>query len=215
MLPTATLFLKNGEKMKNDYHHKNLKNELIDAGVELISKKGIDSLSLRSLAKQLGVSHTAIYRHFKNKESLVLQIIEHGYTLLHTSLEKAVKESDNIIEQFILSGRYYLKFAIDYPNYYNVMFGKYINKSDYSENLREKSMKPFNLIADIIYKAQQAGYIKKIDHRKAAFVVWSLVHGTANLIITQKIPAEFIEMKFEEIEAVMNSIVAEGLFQSE
>ena len=56
--------------MKEHYHHGNLKNELIEVGIKIISEEGFDHLSLRNISKQCGVSHNAIYRHFDDKEQM-------------------------------------------------------------------------------------------------------------------------------------------------
>ena len=56
--------------MKEHYHHGNLKKELIEVGIKIISEEGFDHLSLRNISKQCGVSHNAIYRHFDNKEQI-------------------------------------------------------------------------------------------------------------------------------------------------
>lgn len=60
---------------KKPYHHKNLKNDLIEKGIELVNKNGINQLSLRKVAQACGVSHAAPYSHFSNKEELLQEPI--------------------------------------------------------------------------------------------------------------------------------------------
>ena len=78
---------------ESNYHHGDLKNALIQAGVKILSKEGISGLSLRKVARQAGVSHAAPYAHFADKQALIAAISTEGYKQLYTRLKKSKKHT--------------------------------------------------------------------------------------------------------------------------
>jgi AcrR family transcriptional regulator len=120
---------------KDSYHHGDLKNALIEAGLQIISREGIDDLSIRSVAKKIGVSHAAPYRHFKNKEDLIVAIALTGYQIRGEEVDMALKNgSDNPWSQLISLAKADIVFAENHPDYFRVMYRDYIkNKKDYPD----------------------------------------------------------------------------------
>ena len=82
-------------KSISSYHHGDLKKALIDSGVEILSEKGIKNLSLREAARRAGVSHTAPYRHFEDKDALLAAIAEEGFLRLIQKLEAGIAKYPN------------------------------------------------------------------------------------------------------------------------
>jgi len=78
---------------KNTYHHGDLKNALISAGVEILAREGIGALSLRKVAKKAGVSHSAPYAHFKDKQALIAAISIEGFKKLLAELQNTVEKT--------------------------------------------------------------------------------------------------------------------------
>ena len=77
---------------KKDYHHKNLRNALIEKSIEIVSSEGVPSFSLRKAAAACGVSHAAPYRHFQNKEQLLSAMQEHITDRFSILLEEIIKK---------------------------------------------------------------------------------------------------------------------------
>ena len=144
------------------YHHGDLKNALIEAGLQLISRKGIDDLSIRSVAKKIGVSHTAPYRHFKNKENLIVAIALTGFRIRQEKIDRALeKESDDPWAQLICLARAEIAFAEQHPDYFRVMFRDYIkNKKDYPD-LFQAFNEGFRQWVGIISECRKRGYPEK------------------------------------------------------
>ena len=78
------------DKVKNTYHHKDLRGQLIQAAIALLPAKGANGLSLREVAKAAGVSHTAPYRHFKDKAALLAAIAQTGFERLSQAMAEVV-----------------------------------------------------------------------------------------------------------------------------
>jgi AcrR family transcriptional regulator len=163
------------------YHHGDLKKALIEAGLEIIMREGIDNLSMRAVSKKIGVSHAALYRHFKGKKELVVAIALAGFQMLDSKLSTTNRKSGtDPLTQLAAGSKAYIAFAVAHPDYYRIMFREHIrNKTDYPE-LFEAFDKLFKQTVGIIinYKAERG-----VDAEITAVAIWSLLHGYASLII--------------------------------
>ena len=175
---------KNIKNKMESYHHGDLKNALISTGVKIIFDEGIDKLSIRYAAKKLGVSHTAPYRHFKDKEELVVAIAVKGFDILEKELDDAIaKHPDNYLSQFTEAAGAYINFAKNNHEYYKIMFGNYImNKTDYPQFFKayDSSFKKMLIIVVGIMGSKGK---KKDEIAVTTIAAWSLVHGYSSLII--------------------------------
>ena len=170
---------------QKSYHHKNLKEALLQKTMQLIETKGYEKITLRELAKLLGVSRTAIYRHFDSKEHLFETIILHGFEELKEQIQSVYDQELTIVEKIAKTGEVYVAFAMDSSARYRLMFG------DKLMQLREKSCdmdqnqldSSFGLLVSMIQQAQEEGVFAKADPIEQAVAVWALIHGEASLLI--------------------------------
>jgi AcrR family transcriptional regulator len=110
---------------KRSYHHPDLRQALLDGAVRLIKEEGMREFSLRKLAKEVGVSHAAPYRHFENKEAILATLMLEGHKRLRTTLLDArTRCPGKAIDKLIAEGRAYLEFARKNPEYLSVMFSR-------------------------------------------------------------------------------------------
>ncbi len=107
---------------KKPYHHKNLKNDLIEKGIELVNKNGINQLSLRKVAQACGVSHAAPYSHFSNKEELLQGMQLHITKKFTEVLEDTVSQYSGTPAFLLEFGKAYISFFISHPQYFNFLF---------------------------------------------------------------------------------------------
>ena len=112
------------------YHHGNLKEKLIQSAYDWISKKGIEGISLRKIAKISNVSQTAPYRHFSSKEHLLAEVTELGFKKFLFELSSA-KKSNDPVENLINSGIKYIDFGMKNQNIVSLMFDYPLPKSEY------------------------------------------------------------------------------------
>jgi AcrR family transcriptional regulator len=140
------------------YHHGDLKNALIEAGLEIISQEGIDELSIRSVAKKIGVSHAAPYRHFKNKEEIIMAIALTGFRMRKKEVDKALaRGGDDPRAQLVHLAKANIAFAVAHPDYFRVMFRDYIkNKTDYPD-LFQAFDESFRQLVKIIRACREQG----------------------------------------------------------
>ena len=112
---------------RQSYHHGDLRRALVQQALETIRAQGVDALTVRSIGTTLGVSRTALYRHFPDKAALLGAVGKEGFRLVRRALEDARRSHDNWSDGFREMGRAYLRFAREHSAHYRVMFGGYLD----------------------------------------------------------------------------------------
>jgi AcrR family transcriptional regulator len=176
------------------YHHGDLKNALIQAGMEILSKEGIGGLSLRKVAQQAGVSHTAPYAHFADKQSLIAAISTEGYRRLYEQLG-AIREKykPDPRRQLVEAAWAYVRFAQTDPAHFRVTFSSAVEREKDYPALVEMAGKSFNQVVQIVAACQAAGVLRPGPGDALAISVWSIVHGFASLLIEGQISHTILE----------------------
>jgi AcrR family transcriptional regulator len=170
------------------YHHGDLKNALIEAGAEILSKEGVNGLSLRKVARKAGVSHAAPYAHFPDKQTLIAAISTEGYRMLYERLDAAVQRyRDDPHRQLVEAAWAYVSFALSDPAHFKVTFSGVVEKEKDYPAYVEMSKKSFGLVVQIVAACQAAGVLKLGPADATAVSVWSLVHGFASLLLEGQI----------------------------
>ncbi len=166
------------------YHHGDLRNALIEAGLELLSEGGAAALDLRKVARKAGVSHAAPYRHFADKQALIAAINEEGFQRLAERIQRTLREvPDDSFEQLYGIATAYVQFAQENPWLMREMFsGLTIEREDFP-GLYEAAKTVFKLYIEVVRRGQEKGRIIDGDPGALAGVLWSLLHGVAMLTI--------------------------------
>ena len=112
------------------YHHGNLKQALLDKALDHLRLHGPDKISLRALARDVGVSQTAPYRHFADKTALLAALAAEGFRRLYKVSHSDTAADDSAAEALQKSGKAYIYFALDNPELYRLMFGPMLSPDD-------------------------------------------------------------------------------------
>lgn len=177
------------------YHHGNLKSEFIERGLEYIDKYGVESLSMRKLAEEIGVSSAAPYAHFKNKDAF-LDAIEEYITKSLTDVLKETIESCADRERLLVElGKQYVFFFYENPLYYQFLFIR--GKADISKN------ESFRLFEEVSVKTlsakRKAGYSTKVVRSKT-LAMWALVQGLVQIAMMEgALDKDNMDKEIEEI----------------
>ena len=168
---------------KAPYHHGNLETALVDAAITLVRKYGPDQLSLRAVSAEIGVSPSASYHHFRDKDALVTAISNVLFDRLATMQEKAMAKikgngATASIKKFEEMGSAYFAWATSEPNLYRLMFGGYCEI-----NMEEHDSKAWNLLREALDELMAHGVIDKSARNGGEVIVWSAVHGASSLAI--------------------------------
>jgi AcrR family transcriptional regulator len=173
-----------GRQRPKPYHHGDLRNALIQAGLEMLSESGAAALDLRKVARRAGVSHAAPYRHFADKQALVAAINEEGFHRLAEQIRSALREAPgDAVEQLHGIARAYVHFARENPWLMREMFSGLTIEREAFPDLHQVSKTVFMLYIEVIKRGQEQGSIIDVDPGALAGVLWSLLHGVAMLTI--------------------------------
>ena len=170
------------EQKRDTYHHGDLKRALTDAALGLVQEKGPKGFTLREVARRAGVSPAAPYRHFADKAQLLGAVATLGFVQLHEALSATAAKTTDPHAQVIAMGRTYVRWAVSHPDYYQVMFGSELDKSDNPE-LLTAGARTFDDLLDTIVRCQEAKLLPAGDPRDVAGPIWALLHGVATLAI--------------------------------
>ncbi len=174
------------EPGKANYHHGDLRSSLLKAATKMISDKGIEALSLRRLAASVGVSRTAPYHHFKDKNELLCAIAEEGFRQRHLAAQQSFDDKSLAMrEKFSAYINDYVKFAGDNQELYELMFGRTIWKRQKStQELRDSAYPCFQHQVEMTSAWQKMGLLDKDENTlRLSQVIWGTIHGIAKLYI--------------------------------
>ena len=154
---------------------------------DLYLEEGLHGLSMRKLAKRVGLTATAIYRHFEDKEDLLAKVIEEGFEIfasyLHRSLSGTTPE-----ERMLMSGEAYLDFALDHPKYYEIIF--VLPDAIWRKRAPEgghASNQTFRFLTDRVRECMESGALPKGDAEEVALSMWAHVHGLVSLYLGDRL----------------------------
>lgn len=173
---------------KQNYHHGDLRKQLLKKANEMISSGGLESLTMREIGKQIGVSRTAPYNHFKDKSALLSTVATEYFLDLKNRLSEIdATNYEDAMDYFKAMSNTYLEFALENPERYQLMFGKNsLRRSEYPE-LKEAADEAFYQLILIIEFLQRYNILKEGNSRSYAYIAWATFHGLASLIIDKQI----------------------------
>ena len=172
---------------KTSYHHGNLRQALMDTALIHIRQAGAEKLSLRAVARDLGVSQSAIYRHFSDKNALLTAIVSQGFEMLGSAMKAAANDYHaEPVESLRRVGQTYIKFAYSHPETYRLMFGMRPHEME-SEELKVSSTEGYCVLSEIIQAGIEQSLFLQMPEEQLSLSAWSFVHGVASLAIDGQI----------------------------
>lgn len=172
--------------MKDTYHHGNLRNALIEAGIKIINENGEEALSLRKVAASCGVSHAAPYAHFPDKESLLNAIKETVTNSLIDELKSAANDPSvkSAEEAIMIMGEKYILFFRKHPDYFNFLFQKQKIRIHTDMTTEDPDdYEPFNHLKRYVKKFFKERNMNLTDTEQEMFLLhtWGIVQGLASV----------------------------------
>ena len=164
-------------KPSQRYHHGDLRQALVEGALRLLATRSPAELSLRSVARLVGVSPNAPYRHFSSKDALLASVAEEGFRRL-TAVTAAAKGSPpKRLRQMAVA---YVRFATEHPRLYGLMFGPVLTGWEQYPGLVAAGDASFQVLVDAVAHGTNAN----AKHAaREAILAWSAVHGYAMLAI--------------------------------
>lgn len=188
------------------YHHGDLRNRLIMAGLNMLCREGIASFSLRRLSKEIGVSHTAAYRHFRNRGELLTEIISESSGKFREALAASIKKDVSGEEALANLGIAYVRFYLDNPEIMqlfallpyeedplgSLLFAEMNKNPGIKENCFHSRATKYNelpedsafgIFRSLVSAIKDQERYSHLSEKEILFGFWSKVHGLASLLI--------------------------------
>lgn len=167
------------------YHHGNLREALVEAAVEAARANGPEGVGIRDLARQVGVSHNAAYRHFAQREDLLVEVSTRAMQALVDAMERrlaTVEDPDPVVgarRRLTEIGRAYVAFALDEPGLFRIAFTSHPGMGQ--TTLSDLSVRPYTLLGEALDGLVDVGFLAPEARVDAEMTCWSAVHGFALL----------------------------------
>ncbi|WP_211315818.1 TetR/AcrR family transcriptional regulator [Isoalcanivorax indicus] len=163
------------------YHHGNLRQALVEAALGLMVETGGTDFSLREAARRVGVTVNASYRHFRNKEALMVAIAAEGFRRFSQALLEGASAGTSARDRLLCSGRAYVRFAQANPSLFRLMFG------NFSAGRQDEELVMAGGQALSVLKSALAAFMGKPPESEevavAALRAWALAHGMSYLLM--------------------------------
>jgi AcrR family transcriptional regulator len=171
------------KKRAGQYHHGDLRQALLHEAMRTIQGAGVEQLTLRAVGQTLGVSRTALYRHFSDKQALLAAVGREGFRMLRETLSAAWEAHGRGRTGFEAMGQAYVQFAVAHPAHYRVMFGGFLESCARDAEFVAEAGGAFQVLVDSLVDQQRVGAIRQDDPQLLGRFIWSAVHGIAMLAI--------------------------------
>lgn len=169
-------------QQRQTYHHKNLRNTLIETGIKIVSTEGIHRFSLRKVAAACGVSHAAPYSHFQNKEELLDAMQLFITDRFSIQLESSIQNNTNVAEILKDMGIAYVSFFVNNPAYFPFLYSQSNIKIDLSLSIPDdQNYKPYIIYKNIVSKLLEQTHCSEEKKNDIIITIWAFIHGVTSL----------------------------------
>ncbi len=183
---------------RGTYHHGDLRAQLIEATRVLVEEKGPDHFSVSEACRRAGVSSAAPYKHFKDKEEMLHAVAVEGMQRQRSDLiAELEKYPARTLDRVIAMGRVYVRFAVQEPGVFRLMFGLSENHGAHDQ-LIETGNNTFTVVQQEVAGYRGSQEVAGEDMHKA-FLLWSFVHGLAFLTIDGKLAEKKLDVDLEQV----------------
>lgn len=183
-------------KERKDRRKTEMREAILSAALTSFSNDGYDKVTMRRIADKIEYSVGTIYLYFKDRDEIFFELHKLGFEEFYKR-QVAVQDVKDPLQRLTEHGLAYIRFAIDQPLYYDLMFISRIpTKTIKEQNDWESSNRTYDMLKLNISQAKDVGNFKSVDVDVAAFSLWSFVHGISSLFVRDRlmmVPAEEIK----------------------
>jgi AcrR family transcriptional regulator len=204
---------------KRGYHHGALHSALIEASIALAREGGPDRVILREAARAAGVSHSAAYRHFADREALLAEVSRFARSELAAQMRRRVNRTNDPRKRLRAVGTAYIDFAISEPGLFRAAFTSHPATSPDAEHDQATTgqdpthttagAEPYEVLGQVLDEAQAAGLLDAGRRPGAEVAAWSAVHGLAGLLLDGPLPTSPAAIRFSRAQVL--GLIERGL----
>jgi|DeeseametaMP1786_FD_contig_21_1752426_length_1189_multi_19_in_0_out_0_2 AcrR family transcriptional regulator len=182
-----------------------LREKILNTSRRLLYNNGYKALSMRAIAKEVGVTATSIYLHFENKDHLLHTLIEESIEELSVSIEERVDEQASVVAQFETIIRAYSDFALSNSEKYEIIYMvRPEAMSRYPKEKFRRARRCYELLVKVIEQGVILGLMDEEDPLTSAYSIWGQLHGVISVVLNQRLDsridkAQFIEKSIQNI----------------
>lgn len=171
--------------VKKPYHHGNLEETLIEAGLELLDKEGMSGFSLRRVAAACGVSHAAPYKHFSDKDALLGAMSKYVGARLGEVLEATWTKHQDDESRMIFFAQTYLRFFLKNPHYFRFMTTQSNDLIDLTHLETPSEYLPFEIFRRAAAEELEKRNVPNQQRNQTIISMWAMVHGVTSIAMMQ------------------------------
>ncbi|KAB1440866.1 TetR/AcrR family transcriptional regulator [Pseudodesulfovibrio senegalensis] len=175
-----------GKQARKEQEREHKRRLILDAAKGLFIRQGFDNVSMRGIAAAAGYSPAAIYRYFPGKRAILSHLRNEGFREFHAG-QLAQEGAQKPEEMLRRAGRNYLRFAMENPDDFHLMFCTSCEEVDLEGELAEESMQSYHHFRNRMAQVVRSGYFGDVDEEAVVFGLWSGVHGLASLAVSGRL----------------------------
>ena len=177
-----------GRKPRGKYHHGELREAVLAAALQTVARQGTAAVTVREIARALGVTNTAVHYHFASRLDLLVALAADGYRHLEVALETAAAGASRPDAALLAVGVAYVRFATTDVGHFRVMFGGELAERREDPELATATADAYRVFTDAV-----SATLREPGNAAVATIAtgaWALVHGLAVLLLDQQIPGQ-------------------------
>jgi AcrR family transcriptional regulator len=202
--------VRQASRARREQQKEGLRRIILDEAGELFLEQGYEGFSMRRVAERIGYSATTIYRYYEDKDDLLFAVVNEGFSEFARQLTEAAENVSNPLKRLEALGQAYIKFGLDNPVYYQMMF---MQRADLLFERRKEQTQPmiesFDVLQRSVRAAMDAGVMKRGDVETYSRVIWSVVHGVTALALAN--PKRFTSEVVEKNTRLALRMISNGL----
>lgn len=177
-------------KANRPYHHGNLRQAFLDATLDLAAETGLDQVSLREVARRVGVSSGAPFRHFKDRRALMTAIAEEATRQLRIRVERDQQSAQgDALDRLKVLGRSFLEWALHHPTQFRLVSSRHLFDFDASPSLAQHFGAVRSMTLSLVTQAQQAGQLPvSVPCEQLGMALRASAYGLARMAVDGQLP---------------------------
>jgi AcrR family transcriptional regulator len=165
-----------------------MKRQILNAAQKLFLEQGFEKTSIRNIAEEIEYSAGTIYLYFKDKNEILFALHVEAFGALMLAMQAGITSQNNPFDKLVALGKYYLKYAFENPELYDLMFVMTapMETLECREEIWCDGERAFGVLKFLVGECMQAGYFVGCNSETFSVMVWSLVHGLATLHLRRR-----------------------------
>lgn len=176
-----------GSEQRRKREKEEIREAILQAAMKLFIENGVQKTTIRKIAELIEYTPGAIYSYFKNKDEIYIELHRRGFEKLFSYMLQ-VFEVPDLRERFIRLGEVYIRFALENPELYTLMFiADCVKEVILESDQWDEGNKTYTVLQNMVRDCMNAGVLPEGDVDTVSLAFWSLVHGTASLVIKNRL----------------------------